>query len=309
MKFFDFQNSFFTSIIGLYLPSSEIEGDKLLHRKFFLVQEVGEKDGDGSIRTDQFDDPERNGLDVVSVLFRKSAQILAAWGDTDLIFFFPALNECMHSGERGVSRTAKYKIAGVFFDKIADQLIARVAPIKEHNPTRGEKLQEGFYFISLGRICRDNRSCDGQPAEDIVQRGDKALRIVSFSRVLEAALGVKFASDLGRSRKVVFGSVYGTDRHAMPVESRILGPTLVGQLHRIIEHVLKDLPVHLLAGLGQCAVVNSYSFGPKTTSLGSSEEFAGFHLHPLCLTAGDNGEQQGDELWKREFSLSSKMLR
>ena len=215
----------------------------------------------------------------------------------------------MHSGKRGLSRTAKYKIAGVFFDEIVDQLIARVASIKEHYTTRRDKFQEGFYFISLGRICRDNRSCDGQPAEDIVQRGDEALRIVSFSRVLEAALGIKLASDLGCGRKVVFGSVYGTDRHAVPVESRILGPTLVGQLHCIIEHVLKHMPVHLLTRLGQCAVVNGFSFRPKTTSLGSSEEFAGFHVHPLCLTAGDNGEQEGDELWKREFSLSSEMLR
>jgi hypothetical protein len=88
-----------------------------------------------------------------------------------------------------------------------------------------------------------------------------------------------------------------------------LGPALVGQRYRIIEYVLKDAPVDLVARLGERTVVDGFGFRPKAAPLGGSKEFTRFHIYPLGLSTGDDGEYEGDELWKREFSVSGEMLR
>jgi len=215
----------------------------------------------------------------------------------------------MYGRKCGLSRTAKYKRAPESSDEMEDQLVARIASVKEQHTSPADKLQQALHFITLGRIHRDHGSSDGQPSEDIVRGGDKALGIVSFSNVLEAAVGIKLVSDLGCGREVVFGPVHSANRHAVPTESRILGPAVIGQPYRIIEYVLKHVPVDLIARLGECAVVDGFGFRPKATSLGGSKEFTRFHIHPLGLSTGDNGEYESDKLWKREFPLSGEMLR
>jgi hypothetical protein len=69
------------------------------------------------------------------------------------------------------------------------------------------------------------------------------------------------------------------------------------------------MPRDLLARSGESAVVDRFSFRPNTTSSGRSKELTGFHFHSPGLSTGNNGEEKGDKLWERQFSVSSKMLR
>ena len=94
----------------------------------------------------------------------------------------------------------------------------------------------------------------------------------------------------------------------MPGKFRIQRIQLVGQLYSIIEYVLNDLPGDFVAGLGERALVDGVGSRPKATSLGSSKEFTRFYFHSLSLSTGNNGEEKGDKLGERQFSVSGKML-
>ena len=307
MEFLDIQDDLFISVMGFDFPPFEIEGNELLCRKLFLVIEVSEEDGNGSIRTDQLDDSELNSFELLSLFLRGFLEKVAARVNADLVFLLFTLDEGLYGGERRLSRAAKYKVPPLL-EEIADQLVAGVASVKEQHTYQGNELEEVLYFIALGRIHRDDGSGDGQASEDIVGGGDEALGIVAFSCVLEAALGIKLLPNLGRGRKIVPGPVHGEDRHVVPAKFRVFRPVVIGQLDGIIEYVSENVPVHFLARPGHRAVVDGFSFRPKAGSSGSAEEFTRFHINPLALSTGDHGEYEGDKLRKRKFSLSGKIL-
>ena len=307
VEFLDFQDYLFVSIVGFDFPTSEIQSNNVLRWECCFVIKVGEQDGDGSVRADQFDNPELNGLDLFSLFLGNLVQVVAAWVNTDLVFVLSAPDEGLYRGKRGSSRTAKYEIVPGFLGEMANQPVARVSSVKEQDTSRRDKFQEVTHLITLGRIGRNHGSCDGNASEDIVRGRDKTLRIVAFSRILEPALGIECHSELGSSRKVVFGSVYAVNRHGVPAEFWVLGPAVVGQFDSVIEYVSKYMPRNLLTRLGKRAVVDCLGFRPKTTSFGCSKEFTGFHVHSFGFSTGRNGEEKRDKFWKREFSVSGKI--
>ena len=56
MKFLDFQDNLFVSVVVFNFPSSEIEGNDFLCRGFLLIIKVSQQDGGGPIGADQSDD-------------------------------------------------------------------------------------------------------------------------------------------------------------------------------------------------------------------------------------------------------------
>lgn len=281
MKCFDFQNDLFIPVVGFNFPTSEIEGNKLLPRVFSLVCEIGEQDGDGSIGTDESENPQLNGFEIFSLLFRYLVDVPTARVNANLVFVLSGLDESMYGRKRGLSRASEYKKALESSDEIKDQLVARVASVEEQDALARDEFKKVFDLITFGRIHRDNGTSDGQPSKDIVCGGDQTLRIVPFSRVLEATIRIKLVSHLFCGREVVFGPVYSEDGHTVPGEFRVLGAALVGESYRIIEDALENLPVDLVAGSGESTVVDGFGFGPEAASPGCSEEFTRFHVHPL----------------------------
>lgn len=281
MKFLDFQNDLFIPVVGLNFPTSEIEGNKLRPREFFLLCEIGEQDGDGSIGTDESENSQLNGFEIFSLLFRYLVDVPTTRVNANLVFVLSGLDEGMYRRKRGLSRAPEYKKALESSDEIKDQLVARVASVEEQDALARDEFKKVFDLITLGRIHRDNGTSDGQPSKDIVCGGDKTLRIVPFSGVLEAALRIKLVSYLFRGREIVFGPVYSEDGHTVPGEFRVSGAALVGESYRIIEDALENLPVDLVAGSGESTVVDGLDFGPEAASPGGSEEFTRFHVHPL----------------------------
>ncbi len=289
MEFFDLQDNLLVTVVGFDFPASEIEGSKFVGREDRFIIEIGQEDGDGSIGTDQFDHPEFDGIEVFSLFLWNPPQETVAGVNTDFVFLFSALYESLYSRECGLSRTAEYKIASESSDEIVDHLVARVTTVKQEHRAGRCIFQKWLHLIALGRIHWDHCSCYRQPPEDIVHGGDKALGIVSFPGVLEAALGIKLLPDLLGGWKIVLGPVYAVDRHTVPDKFRVLGPPFVSQAYSIIEYMSEDTPVDLAPRLGDRAAVDGFSFRPKATSPGSSEEFTRLHVHPLCLSAGSNG--------------------
>jgi len=272
-----------------------------------LVMEVCEEDGNGSIGTDQLDDSELNGLELLSLHLWSLLQVVAARVNTDLVLFLFTFHEGLYGRERRLSRTAKYKVPP-FLEEIADQLVAGVASVKEQHTYQRNELEKMLHLITLGRIHRDDGSGDRQASKDVMRGGDEALWVMAFSRVLKAALGIKLLPNLGRRRKVVPGPVNAEDRHTVPAKFRIFRPALIGQFDGIMEYVLEDVPVNLLARSGDCAVVDGFGFRPKAGSSGRAKELTRLHINPLAFSAGDHGEDEGDKLGKRKFSLSGKIF-
>ena len=87
-----------------------------------------------------------------------------------------------------------------------------------------------------------------------------------------------------------------------------MGKALIGQLDSIVEYISKDTPLDFPASLRESAAVDRCDFRPKAASLGISEELSRFHIYSFGPSAGDNGENEGNELWKRELTVSGKIF-
>lgn len=308
MECLDFHHNLFVAVEALDLPAFEVEVDDFVSGKLFLIVQVRQEDRNRSILTDQSYDPESNGFELFSVFGRYLAQVFAGWRNSDHSFLFAALHKGKYSAKGGLCRTAKQKIPAILCDKPADQLIARIASIKSDDRLGRDKRQQLFYLLALAGIDRDHGPCYGQTPEDIVDSGDKALRIVPFSRVLESAVRVKLLSDLLSGRERVLGAVDGKDRHPMPDEFGTLRPTFIRQTNRPTKYVLKRLPSDLRARSSKRAAADCFRVRPQSTSAGLSEELTGLHIDPLAGSTGGNGEYEGDEPWKRELPGPSEIL-
>jgi hypothetical protein len=81
----------------------------------------------------------------------------------------------------------------------------------------------------------------------------------------------------------------------------------VGKLDRFLKDVSEDGPADFLASMSECAAVDLLSIGPESASPGHSEEITGFNVHSLAFPAGNQREDESDELGDREFAVSSKI--
>ena len=305
----EFQENFLVSVVALDFPSTEIEGDDLVASKPLSIVEIGQKDGHGSIRGRQPYYSELDGLDALSVCWRYFAQVVAAWCNPECSLALAALQKCLHGGERGLSLTPKDEKTVKLFQKISDKLEARIAPIeKKYTPSR-DKRQQLFGFFSLRRIDGDHGPHYGKTSEDIIRRGDKAHGKMAFPGVLEPAFRIKLVPDFLGGRERVFGTVYGEDAHSMPEKPGFLGPQLIGEKDGAVENVPKNLPSDFPPRLGESAAVDRFRSGPQPVSSGLSKELTRFHIHPLALSTPGDGENEGDELWEREFSFSGEVFR
>jgi hypothetical protein len=309
MKFLDFEPGLFISEIALDFPSTEIEGNDLLSRILLLVVEIRQENGKGSIGIRQSDDSESDGLGCLSLFRGYLAEIVGCRRNHDLSLALPAPNECLYGGEGGRCRATNHEIALEVVQEMADELISWVSSVQDEDTSLRNERQEMFGLVPLRRIHRNYGSCDRKASEDVIERTDKTLRIVSFTLMLESTLRIKLASHLLCGRKSIVGPIHAVDRHAMPEILRAVGPTLIGQFDRIIEDLPKDPPINLLACPGECAPVDRLGIRPKTTNPGMSKEFTGFHVHSFRLSADGNGQDEGDKLSKGEFSVSCKILR
>ena len=60
MEFLDFKHDLLIPVLALNFPAVELQSDDLLSRKAGLVEQIGEKHRDCSIRTDEPDDSQLN---------------------------------------------------------------------------------------------------------------------------------------------------------------------------------------------------------------------------------------------------------
>jgi hypothetical protein len=151
-------------------------------------------------------------------------------------------------------------------------------------------------------------SGDGKTPEDIIGRGNQALRIMTTSFMLEATFGIKLTSDLLCCRKVVLGAIESDDRHGMPQIRRMTRIEAVGQIHGTLQDVPEKGPANLFAGLSEAASMDLIGFGPKAASLGSSEEFTRFDVHSLALSTAYEREDKDDELGKGKLARPGEIL-
>jgi len=94
----------------------------------------------------------------------------------------------------------------------------------------------------------------------------------------------------------------------VPEEFGAVGPAVIGQANRAIKYVSKHPPPDLRPRFSESAAVDRLRVRPKATSPGLSKELTGFHIDPLPLSAGGNGEYEGDEPRKRELSVSGEVF-
>ena len=80
-------------------------------------------------------------------------------------------------------------------------------------------------------------------------------------------------------------------------------------MHRVIEDVLKNLPIDLTACFGKGAAVDRFGFWPKTATSGVAEEVTRFYIHPLASSAGRDRENKGNEFGKGEFVVPGEIFR
>lgn len=137
-------------------------------------------------------------------------------------------------------------------------------------------------------------SGDGKTPEDIIGRGNQALRIMTTSFMLEATFGIELTSHLVCCRKVVLRAIESDDRHGMPQIRRMTRIEAVGQLHGTLQDVPEKGPANLFAGLSEAAPMDLIGFGPKAASLGSPEEFTRFNVHSLALSTAYEREDKDD---------------
>jgi hypothetical protein len=155
---------------------------------------------------------------------------------------------------------------------------------------------------------RTNGASDRQAAEDIVGRGDQALRVMASTRILQTALGIERLPDgLGR-RQVVFGPIEGEDRQAVP---QILLPGrkyLIGQGNGLVKQCFKGLPGNFGTRLGQRAPVWALPLWPQATPTSQGEELAEFGRNAFVPTTGDQRNEDNDQLCQRELAAAGEVL-
>ena len=74
----------------------------------------------------------------------------------------------------------------------ADEVIAGIASIQQHDTPGRDLWQQGFQFFALiGLHDRLNTSGNGELSEDIVNGGDQTFRIMALARLIKPAGRIK----------------------------------------------------------------------------------------------------------------------
>lgn len=168
MESLGFEHDFFVSVIALNFPAPEIEVDDLLFHKLISVVEIGQEDGKSSVRVLDLDDSERDGLKFLFLPGGYLAEVVAARGYKDDVFFLAIPDEFFHSREGVRGRAANDEIAVESVLEMGDELIARVASIEEKNTPGRNTGNQGLSLGALGGINVDDTSGYWNAPEDII---------------------------------------------------------------------------------------------------------------------------------------------
>ena len=153
----------------------------------------------------------------------------------------------------------------------------------------------------------DHTPCHRKTPEDIVGCRDQALRIMSFTFVLETASGIEIFTDLFCCRQIILRTVKGENGHPVPKERRISWPQPVGKINGSLLNIAKNSPWNLIAGNANAATVDSHGFGPYSATLSIPEKLARFDIYSLALPSGGKREDKRDQLGKGEFTVAGKV--
>jgi hypothetical protein len=143
-------------------------------------------------------------------------QVIARRGEEDEILVFALSDECLNSGKRGLGRAAEKKVAPVVFSQILDEGITGKPPVIELYAIGRNMRQKALSLIALGVMDAADNSGYGQLPEDIVDGHDKALGVVAFAVVIQAAFRIEFGANLLGCGKSKLGAVDGIYGHLMP---------------------------------------------------------------------------------------------
>lgn len=307
MKFLDLEDNLFASIVVFNGPAPEIELDNLLCRKAGIVEQVGKKHRDRSIRADQLDNPQLDDFSLLSLSGAESLEVLVGRVDQNKPFLPAAGNEGLNSRKGGLRRTAEQEVPFVVLSEVGNELIAGVSAIKEQHRSGRNGGQKGLGFLPLRSMDTDHTPRYRKASEHIIGRCHQALGIVTFPFILQTAFGIKFCPDLFCCRKVVLGPIEGENRHSMPNKGGIAGPEAVGQINGFSQDLTEDSPWNLLTSMCEAAAVDGLGIEPKSAAPCSLEELTRFNIYPFAFPAGTQGENERDQLWEGKLAVAGKI--
>ena len=123
----------------------------------------------------------------------------------------------MSNGRKsGPCRAAENKVAAVVFSQMFDEGIAGKSTVKEKYAIRRNMRQEALSLIALGVTNSADYPGNRQLSKDVICGHDKALGIVAFAVVIQAASRIKFGAEFIRGWKAKLGAVEGIHGHFVP---------------------------------------------------------------------------------------------
>ena len=308
MKPLDFEHDLFAAVMVFDSPTAKIQIDNLLFYESFLIEKVGEKNGDGSVGADQPYDPELNTIGSLALLAAEPSEKVVGRSDGDVVFRKSTPNKCLNGRECGRGRAAKDIVASfVVLSQMADELIARVSTVEEQNRIFRNKGQELPSLFSLRYMTARDAPRHGKASEHVVGRRDQTLRIVASALEFKAASRIEFLSEFGRCGKIVFRSVKSNHPHPMPEMGWVTREKAVPQIDRFRQKVSKDRPGNLLSSLRHGAAMYGIGIRPQSTEKGIMEEFARLGINPLTFPAGGDGKNKCYEFRERELAIAGKI--
>lgn len=271
MKLLDLKGHFVGSVMVLHRPAPKVELDDLLSLKTALVEHVGQKHRDLPLGAHQPDRPELDAPGFFPLLGAEPLDVSTGRGKRNVTFLPAALDESLDSGKGRFGRTAKEKVPFVVLSQIGNQLKARVSPLEKQDALGRNQRQERLRLLPLRSVDADHTSGYGKTPENIIGRRNQALRIVTPSFILKAALRIELGSDLPGCWKGVLRSIEGDDRHTVPDIGGIARKEALGKLERFHKDVPEEMVQETLASMGECAAVDLLGIGPKSASPGPLE--------------------------------------
>ena len=190
------------------------------------------------------------------------------------------------------------------------EAVAGEPAVEETQAVGREQGEQVLSLLALITVLeRTDGASDRQAAEDIVGGRNQALRVVASAGILQAALGIEsLPHSLGRGQ-VIFGSIEGEDRQAVPQILLSRRKHLIGQGDGLGEQCFKGLPGNLGACLAQGASMGALPLWPQATSTGQGEELAEFGRHAFVPTTRDQRNEHNDKPGQRELAAAGEVLR
>lgn len=133
--------------------------------------------------------------------------------------------------------------------------------------------------------------------------------IMTLAGVIQPAIGIEHRTQGVSGREVVFGTIDGKHRQALPRELIPRRPDLVGEARDVTMELFESGPGELGPGFGDGAPVDGFGVWPQTAPSRQAEKGPHLAVDALTLATGRQGQQENDQAGQRELAPANKCLR